>query len=445
MTKTGRAKIFFNWWLTAAITFTTLAGTFAFAADLIAAPFDGAIAISVGKEYYDVEIFSRSTNYERIDAYARIETANGQIGFGDGTVDLEHFIIIGSYATTDTEVAEIIAKAVSSLSKSTSETILTGKLGSTIYIFYPAAASGSGSTDGYITTSTTDDTWANKKAEAGSSVSDSSSILNFNYDSDADTDDWDYLRRNFITFNTASLDDGATIAAATVTLSVSSFSDNCSLSPKPSIGLYDGNLADPDNIAVGDMLNFGTTLYSNELDLSTTGPNIYTLNSTGRTFINKTGVTDFALIDSYYDIGSNTPNWVANCQYTSSIGSGDGSSPPYLTIEITVAPTPECGNGLIESGEECDDGDTSPGDGCDASCDVEDGWTCSSEPSVCTELLICEDWEDETDCLAASCHWVDQACYETIPGVENKWYESPIVAYFICLVTFLYLGFLRPV
>jgi len=60
------------------------------------------------------------------------------------------------------------------------------------------------------------------------------------------------------------------------------------------------------------------------------------------------------------------------------------------TIGFRVASVPGgwfpiCGDGVIEGTEECDDGDTLPGDGCDASCQVESGWTCGYEPSVCTE------------------------------------------------------------
>jgi len=45
-----------------------------------------------------------------------------------------------------------------------------------------------------------------------------------------------------------------------------------------------------------------------------------------------------------------------------------------------------CGDGLIMATEECDDGGTTPGDGCDWNCQVEPGWTCVGEPSVCTEV-----------------------------------------------------------
>ena len=42
-----------------------------------------------------------------------------------------------------------------------------------------------------------------------------------------------------------------------------------------------------------------------------------------------------------------------------------------------------CGNGLIEDGETCDDGNDAAGDGCTAACAIEDGWECFDEPSIC--------------------------------------------------------------
>jgi len=43
-----------------------------------------------------------------------------------------------------------------------------------------------------------------------------------------------------------------------------------------------------------------------------------------------------------------------------------------------------CGNGLLDLGESCDDGDTASGDGCRADCAMEGCFNCSGEPSVCS-------------------------------------------------------------
>ena len=45
--------------------------------------------------------------------------------------------------------------------------------------------------------------------------------------------------------------------------------------------------------------------------------------------------------------------------------------------------SPVCGDGVIGSGEECDDFDSSSGDGCSSTCQLEVNYVCSGTPSVC--------------------------------------------------------------
>ena len=52
---------------------------------------------------------------------------------------------------------------------------------------------------------------------------------------------------------------------------------------------------------------------------------------------------------------------------------------PTFIAPITLT---ECGNGRLEVGEVCDDGNTSALDGCSASCAPESGWTCGANPNT---------------------------------------------------------------
>ena len=51
------------------------------------------------------------------------------------------------------------------------------------------------------------------------------------------------------------------------------------------------------------------------------------------------------------------------------------------------APGPVCGDGTITPPEICDDGNADDGDGCSALCQVEPGFVCTGQPSVCTPDL----------------------------------------------------------
>ena len=55
-----------------------------------------------------------------------------------------------------------------------------------------------------------------------------------------------------------------------------------------------------------------------------------------------------------------------------------------FTVSEIAFSQQECGNGVVEDPEECDDGNTDDGDGCSANCIIEPGATCDdSMPSMC--------------------------------------------------------------
>ena len=54
---------------------------------------------------------------------------------------------------------------------------------------------------------------------------------------------------------------------------------------------------------------------------------------------------------------------------------------PSVCLLINAPST--CGNGMMNANEGCDDSNTNNGDGCSASCQIEDEWKCTGFPSVC--------------------------------------------------------------
>ncbi|MFP3881615.1 MAG: myxococcus cysteine-rich repeat containing protein [Actinomycetota bacterium] len=78
-----------------------------------------------------------------------------------------------------------------------------------------------------------------------------------------------------------------------------------------------------------------------------------------------------------------TVNHVLNMPAEGSDGAGETASFQIIWTAVLSAGT--VGDGIIDQGEECDDGNLADGDGCSSTGQIEPGWTCEGEPSVCTE------------------------------------------------------------
>ncbi len=78
---------------------------------------------------------------------------------------------------------------------------------------------------------------------------------------------------------------------------------------------------------------------------------------------------------------------------------GDGCSGACSVEPNFTCPTPgepcvstlACGDGTRSPGEQCDDGNTADGDGCTGECVVEDGWYCPNPGAACEQLVACGD------------------------------------------------------
>ena len=77
--------------------------------------------------------------------------------------------------------------------------------------------------------------------------------------------------------------------------------------------------------------------------------------------------------------GSN-PNDATFAVTFAPVGASAPQLPPTLVVSYYV-----CGDGVVDPGEACDDGNSAGGDGCSPACNVEPGWTCTgTAPSKCT-------------------------------------------------------------
>lgn len=48
-----------------------------------------------------------------------------------------------------------------------------------------------------------------------------------------------------------------------------------------------------------------------------------------------------------------------------------------------------CGDGILQPSETCDDGNSTPGDGCSGTCQVEPGWACPVPGHACVKIWVC--------------------------------------------------------
>jgi hypothetical protein len=182
--------------------------------------------------------------------------------------------------------------------------------------FYPDAHPESTSVDGWVRRWASE-TWSSIRSGAG----------NVSYDSDTDislaeilcdtaSSKWLSLGRGIFLFDTSSLPDTATIAAATLSLCSWSKTDVASITPD--INIYSVNPASNTSLTPGDYGTFGSTAYSTAITYAAwqilAAYNDFALNSTGIAAISLTGVSKFGVRNANYDVSGTTPSWVSGAE-----------------------------------------------------------------------------------------------------------------------------------
>jgi cysteine-rich repeat protein len=96
------------------------------------------------------------------------------------------------------------------------------------------------------------------------------------------------------------------------------------------------------------------------------------------------------------DPGDDCTFWYTN-EFVLASGNWDTQ---IASLKFDSCPT-LCGDGSVAGPEACDDGNTVDGDGCSSSCQIEPGFACTGQPSVCApdqgETCYSEDFNDISD------------------------------------------------
>ena len=71
--------------------------------------------------------------------------------------------------------------------------------------------------------------------------------------------------------------------------------------------------------------------------------------------------------------------------------SDSGATGGVSSIDSDAGPDTACGNSILETGEQCDDGNPVPGDGCSGVCKLEPNYTCPTPGQPCVSTMICGD------------------------------------------------------
>lgn len=96
----------------------------------------------------------------------------------------------------------------------------------------------------------------------------------------------------------------------------------------------------------------------------------------------------------------------------------------------TSDPARKCGNGSVESWEECDDGSQKDGDGCSDQCEIESGWDCNEDgcETDCGDGLtrgeeVCDEGPNHPYC-SADCLAFTGSCGDAIVQVQVESCDS---------------------
>jgi len=209
---------------------------------------------------------------------------------------------------------------------------------------YPGSIGANNPIDGYAGEQDVDLTWTNILAGVGnfyrnSPRNDSAVLIKASTTSSR----WGRLRRSFFLFDTSSLTSSAIISAVTLSLYGTGKTDPASWTPN--INIYTSTPASNTTLANSDYNgNVGSTAQCDTVltyaNMPTAAYYDFTLNTTGRGNVSKTGISKFGARNANYDVANTSPTWSSGAQaYWLIYWASNGSNKPKLVITYTLPAT----------------------------------------------------------------------------------------------------------
>ena len=304
------------------------------------------------KDNLEVEILSLEkievNGQSGVQIFAKAWKDGKQLGFGDGTVEIERFRIFNPPIMVDDPNGDIIIeyREPSSISKdgvvkqrilkeypiqSTRNTlidiiratskegskIIKGTIGNTTSTFFTSA-------DGEVFRSGTNLTWADIHDGAGTVTGTTENASEVFTQTGSTTDRYNSIVRKIWSFDTSAIPDTDVISSALIQV-YKRTSDNQYVSTSNfATNIYDATPASPTAIANADYGQLGTTPFSSNITLATWNAlsvsdlvqngtdNGYILNASGIANINKTGYSSFGSREVTYDAANSAVPWEAS-------------------------------------------------------------------------------------------------------------------------------------
>ena len=119
---------------------------------------------------------------------------------------------------------------------------------------------------------------------------------------------------------------------------------------------------------------------------------VFTLACSGKPLIDVHG-SSAAAGDGGVDQGGSAGSGTANVPNVNLGGDDNGGASNGGEAGEAPITDARCGNSELDDGEGCDDGNTTPGDGCDGLCRLEFGYECPTPGEPCENILVCGDGE----------------------------------------------------